>query len=112
MSDLRACAPCLRRSWLLSLLGPYLERNAEPVLGRWIRLAVSPTGAAVAAPLVAAVSPSSLPQSTTGRLEVRSVEARSYLHMMISSRFSAALCGSSHRARTTTHRRAGRQKGI
>jgi DNA processing protein len=31
---MRACAPCLRRSWLLSLLGPYLEKTATGSVGR------------------------------------------------------------------------------
>jgi DNA processing protein len=30
----RACAPCLRRSWLLALLGPYLEKVATGSVGR------------------------------------------------------------------------------
>lgn len=34
MSERRACAPCLRRSWLLSLLGPYLEKTATGKVGR------------------------------------------------------------------------------
>jgi DNA processing protein len=32
--ELRACVECLRRSWLLSLLGPYLERTATGSVGR------------------------------------------------------------------------------
>lgn len=31
--------------WLASLLGPYLERRTEPVLGRWLHCAVYPDGA-------------------------------------------------------------------
>lgn len=34
MSDSRACPDCLRRSWLLSLLGPYLEKVATGSVGR------------------------------------------------------------------------------
>lgn len=34
MSEPGACAPCLRRSWLLSLLGPYLERATSGPAGR------------------------------------------------------------------------------
>ena len=34
MSELRACVGCLRRSWLLSLLGPYLEKTATGSVGR------------------------------------------------------------------------------
>jgi DNA processing protein len=34
VSERRACAPCLRRSWLLSLLGPYLEKTATGSVGR------------------------------------------------------------------------------
>jgi DNA processing protein len=34
VSDPHACAPCLRRSWLLSLLGPYLEKTATGSVGR------------------------------------------------------------------------------
>ncbi len=44
--------------------------------------------------VTAAVSPSSLPQSSTGRFDVRSVDARSYRRMITSSRSSAAVCGS------------------
>jgi hypothetical protein len=44
--------------------------------------------------VTAAVSPSRLPQSSTGRFDVSSVEVRSYRRMMISSRSSAAVCGS------------------
>jgi len=42
----------------------------------------------------AAVSPNSLPQSSTGRLEVSKVLARSYRRMIISSRSSPAVAGS------------------
>jgi DNA processing protein len=34
MSELRACAECLRRSWLLALLGPYIEKVATGSVGR------------------------------------------------------------------------------
>ncbi len=34
MSERRACVACLRRSWLLSLLGPFLERTATGKVGR------------------------------------------------------------------------------
>jgi DNA processing protein len=34
VSERRACVACLRRSWLLSLLGPYLERTATGKAGR------------------------------------------------------------------------------
>jgi DNA processing protein len=34
VSEPRACAECLRRSWLLSLLGPYLEKVATGSVGR------------------------------------------------------------------------------
>lgn len=34
MSERRACASCLRRSWLLALLGPFLERTATGKVGR------------------------------------------------------------------------------
>jgi DNA processing protein len=34
VSESRACAPCLRRSWLLSLLGPYLEKTATGSVGK------------------------------------------------------------------------------
>jgi DNA processing protein len=34
VSERRACADCLRRSWLLSLLGPYLEKTATGAAGR------------------------------------------------------------------------------
>ncbi|HVV91557.1 MAG TPA: DNA-processing protein DprA [Solirubrobacterales bacterium] len=34
MSERRACVECLRRSWLLSLLGPYLEKTATGSVGR------------------------------------------------------------------------------
>lgn len=34
MSELRACAECLRRSWLLAALGPYLEKVATGSVGR------------------------------------------------------------------------------
>jgi DNA processing protein len=34
VSERRACGPCLRRSWLLSLLGPYLEKTATGSVGR------------------------------------------------------------------------------
>lgn len=34
MPELRACVECLRRSWLLSLLGPYLEKTATGSVGR------------------------------------------------------------------------------
>ena len=44
--------------------------------------------------VTAAVSPRSFPQSSTGRFEVSSVDARSYRRMMISSRSSAAVWGS------------------
>ena len=47
------------------------------------------------------MSPSSFPQSSTGRLEVRSVDALSYLRMMISRRSSAAVCGSFRIARSS-----------
>src|ERR1700743_1510740 len=33
-SEVRACVSCLRRSWLLSLLGPYLEKTATGKVGR------------------------------------------------------------------------------
>jgi len=41
----------------------------------------------------AATSASNLPQSSTGRLEVSSVLARSYRRITIFSRSSAAVCG-------------------
>jgi DNA processing protein len=34
VSEPRACPECLRRSWLLSLLGPYLEKTATGSVGR------------------------------------------------------------------------------
>jgi DNA processing protein len=34
MSELRACTECLRRSWLLALLGPYIEKTATGSVGR------------------------------------------------------------------------------
>jgi DNA processing protein len=34
VSERRACVECLRRSWLLSLLGPYLEKTATGSVGR------------------------------------------------------------------------------
>jgi DNA processing protein len=34
VSEVRACVECLRRSWLLSLLGPYLEKTATGSVGR------------------------------------------------------------------------------
>lgn len=34
MSESSACVECLRRSWLLSLLGPYLEKTATGSVGR------------------------------------------------------------------------------
>jgi hypothetical protein len=34
VSERRACVDCLRRSWLLSLLGPYLEKTATGKVGR------------------------------------------------------------------------------
>jgi DNA processing protein len=34
VSELRACAECLRRSWLLALLGPYLEKITTGSVGR------------------------------------------------------------------------------
>jgi DNA processing protein len=34
VSERRACVECLRRSWLLALLGPYLERTATGAVGR------------------------------------------------------------------------------
>ncbi len=34
MSDLHACAECLRRSWLLALLGPYIEKTATGSVGK------------------------------------------------------------------------------
>ncbi|MFT3862919.1 MAG: DNA-processing protein DprA [Solirubrobacterales bacterium] len=34
MSEIRACVECLRRAWLLSLLGPYLEKVATGSVGR------------------------------------------------------------------------------
>jgi DNA processing protein len=34
VSERRACVKCLRRSWLLSLLGPYLEKTATGSVGR------------------------------------------------------------------------------
>jgi DNA processing protein len=34
VSELRACADCLRRSWLLKALGPYVERVATGSVGR------------------------------------------------------------------------------
>ncbi len=34
MSEAGACVECLRRSWLLSLLGPYLEKTATGSVGR------------------------------------------------------------------------------
>jgi DNA processing protein len=34
VSERRACVQCLRRSWLLSLLGPYLEKTATGKAGR------------------------------------------------------------------------------
>ncbi len=33
-SEPRACAPCLRRSWLLAALGPYIEKVATGSVGR------------------------------------------------------------------------------
>ena len=54
--------------------------------------------------VTAAVSPSSLPQSSTGRLDVSSVEARSYRRMIISRRSSAAVCGSFRMPRSSTIR--------
>ena len=33
MSERRACVECLRRSWLLALLGPYLEKIATGAVG-------------------------------------------------------------------------------
>jgi enediyne polyketide synthase len=59
--------------WLPVLLGPYLERKVEPVLGTGIRVAVSPTGAPVAAQLLqrdrgalALSGPSWVPGGTVG----------------------------------------------
>lgn len=34
MSELRACVECLRRSWLLALLGPYIEKTATGSVGK------------------------------------------------------------------------------
>jgi DNA processing protein len=34
VSERRACVECLRRSWLLSLLGPYLEKKSTGKVGR------------------------------------------------------------------------------
>jgi DNA processing protein len=34
VSEVRACVECLRRSWLLALLGPYLEKTATGSVGR------------------------------------------------------------------------------
>jgi hypothetical protein len=34
VSEQRACVQCLRRSWLLSLLGSYLEKTATGKVGR------------------------------------------------------------------------------
>jgi DNA processing protein len=34
MNESEACVECLRRSWLLSLLGPYLEKTATGSVGR------------------------------------------------------------------------------
>jgi DNA processing protein len=34
VSEVRACVECLRRSWLLALLGPYIERTATGSVGR------------------------------------------------------------------------------
>jgi DNA processing protein len=34
MSEPRACVECLRRSWLLALLGPYIEKTATGSVGR------------------------------------------------------------------------------
>ncbi|MBS1884569.1 MAG: hypothetical protein JSS97_16605, partial [Actinobacteria bacterium] len=34
MAEPSACVECLRRSWLLSLLGPYLEKTATGSVGR------------------------------------------------------------------------------
>ncbi len=34
MSEPRACAECLRRSWLLALLGPFIEKTATGSVGR------------------------------------------------------------------------------
>jgi DNA processing protein len=34
VSERRACVGCLRRSWLLALLGPYLEKTATGKVGR------------------------------------------------------------------------------
>jgi DNA processing protein len=34
VSEVRACVACLRRSWLLSLLGPFLEKTATGKVGR------------------------------------------------------------------------------
>jgi DNA processing protein len=34
VSERRACVECLRRSWLLALLGPYLEKKATGKVGR------------------------------------------------------------------------------
>lgn len=34
MPERRACVECLRRSWLLALLGPYLEKTATGKVGR------------------------------------------------------------------------------
>jgi DNA processing protein len=52
MSPLQACPDCLRRSWLLSLLGPYLERATSTSAGRnsvgLLRLADEELAAAVA----------------------------------------------------------------
>ena len=48
---------------------------------------------AVGMALTAAASPNNFPQSSTGRLEVSSVLARSYRRMMISSNSSAAVRG-------------------
>ncbi|MDX6654151.1 MAG: processing protein, partial [Solirubrobacterales bacterium] len=34
MSEPSACVECLRRSWLLALLGPYIEKTATGSVGR------------------------------------------------------------------------------
>ncbi|MBS1895483.1 MAG: DNA-protecting protein DprA [Actinobacteria bacterium] len=34
MSELGACVECLRRSWLLAMLGPYIERTATGSVGK------------------------------------------------------------------------------
>jgi hypothetical protein len=33
MAEPRACPDCLRRAWLLALLGPYVERVATGAVG-------------------------------------------------------------------------------